>query len=33
MQDKRVKITKAEFSKGKFRPLRVIPEGKKEQDF
>ena len=30
---KRVKITSAEFAKGEFRVLRVIPEGKREMDF
>jgi methionyl-tRNA formyltransferase len=29
----RVKIVRAEFAKGEFRPLRVIPEGKKEMDY
>ncbi|MHB8660917.1 MAG: methionyl-tRNA formyltransferase [Minisyncoccota bacterium] len=30
---KRVKITSAEFAKGTFRVLRVIPEGKREIDY
>ncbi|MDD3531177.1 MAG: methionyl-tRNA formyltransferase [Candidatus Pacebacteria bacterium] len=30
---KRVKVTKAEFTRGEFRILRVIPEGKREMDF
>ena len=30
---KRMKITSAEFAKGEFRVLRVIPEGKREMDF
>src|SRR3989344_2467955 len=30
---KRVKITLAEFASGKFRVLRVIPEGKREMDY
>lgn len=32
-KDKRVKITGAEFAKGEFRVLRVIPEGKREISF
>ena len=31
--NKRMKITSAEFAKGEFRVLRVIPEGKKEVDY
>lgn len=31
--DKRVKITAAEFTRGEFRITRVIPEGKKETDY
>jgi hypothetical protein len=30
---KRMKITLAEFAKGEFRVLRVIPEGKREVSF
>lgn len=30
---KRVKITEAAFANGKFTPLRVIPEGRKEMDY
>jgi methionyl-tRNA formyltransferase len=30
---KRIKIIKAEFASGKFRPLRIIPEGKPETDY
>ncbi len=32
-ENKRIKITKAEFTEGKFCILKVIPEGKKETDF
>lgn len=31
--EKRMKITSAEFASGKFRVLRVIPEGRREMDF
>lgn len=31
--EKRMKITNAEFARGEFRVLRVIPEGKKEMEF
>jgi methionyl-tRNA formyltransferase len=31
--EKRMKITRAEFAKGEFRVLRVIPEGKSETDY
>jgi len=30
---KRIKITEAEFERGVFTPLKVIPEGKKETDY
>lgn len=30
---KRIKIVDAEYKNGLFKPLRVIPEGKKEQDY
>jgi len=31
--DKRMKVTLAEFARGEFRVLRVIPEGKRETDY